>query len=292
MARRARIEHPPVHRVDTGTAALDRDPDRPRARTLVLDGVPHSHVDPDDPTWLEFDYVRRLGHVVDLIAPAGHPIDAVHLGGGALTLPRYVAATRPGSRQLVFEHDAALIELVRTELPLAPAARVRVRCADARAGLASLRAGSADLVLADVFARGRTPGHLTSVELVRDVARVLRAGGSYAVNLADGPPLAFARAQVATVAAVFPRVCLIAEPAVLRGRRFGNLVVAASRAALPEAGLVRQTAGDPVPARVVTGPDLDAFTGTARVVTDAAAVPSPVPPQELFGSVACPVPPI
>lgn len=283
MARRARIEHPPDHVVDTGTAALDRDPSRPRARTLVLDGVPQSHVDLDDPTWLDFAYIRRLGHLVDLLGPPGQAIDAVHLGGGALTLPRYVAATRRGSRQQVFEHDAALIELVRTELPLERGARVRVRCVDARVGLASLRADSADVVVADVFGGARTPGHLTSVEFVADVARVLRLGGSYAANLADGPPLAFARAQVATVAAVFSQVCLIAEPSVLRGRRFGNLILTAADTALPLSDLVRRTAGDPAPSRVVVGSDLLAFAGTARVVTDAAAVPSPAPPAELFG---------
>ena len=271
--------------MDSGTAALDRDPDRPRARTLVLDGVPQSHVDLDDPTWLEFDYVRRLGHVVDLLAPAGQPVDVVHLGGGGLTLARYVAATRPGSRQRVFEHDGALIELVRAQLPLERAARprVRVHCADARAGLASLRANSADLVVADVFAGARTPAHLTTVEFVADAARVLRPGGLHAVNVADGRPLGFARAQVATVAAVFPRVCLIAEPAVLRGRRFGNLVVVASFAALPEEGLMRRAAGDSVPARVVAGADLSAFARHAGSVTDAAAAPSPAPPAELFG---------
>ena len=285
MARRARIEHAPAHRVDSGTAALDRDPDRPRGHTLVLDGIPQSHVDLDDPTWLEFDYVRRLGHLVDLLAPAGQPVDVVHLGGGGLTLARYVAATRPGSRQRVFEHDGALIELVRARLPLERAARsrIRVRCADARAGLASLRAGSADLVVADVFAGARTPAHLTSIEFVADASRVLRRGGAHAVNVADGRPLAFARAQVATIAAVFPQVCLIAEPAVLRGRRFGNLIVVGSHADLPEEGLIRRTAGDPVPARVLTGADVSIFVRHAGSVTDAAAAPSPAPPAELFG---------
>jgi spermidine synthase len=285
MARRASIEQPPAFRVDTGTAALDRDPDRPRGRTLVLDGIPQSHVDLDDPTWLEFDYVRRLGHVVDLLAPAGQPLDVVHLGGGGLTLARYVAATRPRSRQRVFEHDGALIELVRAQLPLEREARsrVRVRCADARAGLASLPADSADLVLADVFAGARTPGHLTSVEFVSDAARVLRPGGCHAVNVADGRPLAFARAQVATLAEVFPHVCLIAEPAVLRGRRFGNLVVVGSSAALPDKHLARRTAGDPMPARVLVGTDLSAFARHAGSVTDAVAAPSPIPPAELFG---------
>jgi spermidine synthase len=47
-------------------------------------------------------------------------VHALHLGGGALTLPRYLAHTRPGSRQLVAEVDDALTDLVREHLPLPP----------------------------------------------------------------------------------------------------------------------------------------------------------------------------
>src|SRR3954454_1003892 len=94
--------------VDSGIAELVRDPDRPRAWTLLLNGVPQSHVDLDDPEYLDFEYVRRLGHVVDLVAPARSPLRVLHLGGGALTLARYVAATRPRSAQQVIEVDPAL----------------------------------------------------------------------------------------------------------------------------------------------------------------------------------------
>jgi spermidine synthase len=72
------------------------DPDRPRAWTLVVDGTPQSHVDLDDPRHLEFEYMRRLGHLIDLAAPPARPLRVLHLGAGALTLARYVAATRPG----------------------------------------------------------------------------------------------------------------------------------------------------------------------------------------------------
>lgn len=257
---------------------LLRDPDRRAAWTLLVDGTPQSHVDLDDPTRLEFEYVRRLALVVDLAAPPGRPVDAVHLGGGGLTLARYVAATRPRSRQQVFEPDTALTELVRRELPLPRAWRVRVRPADARTGLGRLATGSADLLIGDVFAGARTPAHVTTDEYVREVARVLRPGGTYAVNVADGPPLAFARSQVATLAATFAQVCLLAEPAVLRGRRFGNLVLVAADVRLPVAALTRRCAGDPAPARVVSGPDLRRFAGAAAVVTDASALPSPPPP--------------
>src|ERR1700722_6598105 len=104
--------------IDSGVAELVADADRPRAWTLRVDGTPQSHVDLDDPLYLEFEYMRRLGHLVDLAAPAGEPLRGLHLGAGGLTLARYVAATRPGSSQLAVESDAALAELVQQRLPL------------------------------------------------------------------------------------------------------------------------------------------------------------------------------
>jgi spermidine synthase len=265
-----------------GTAELLADADRDGSWVLVLDGTPQSHVDLEDPTHLEFEYVRRMGHVLDLAAPPGTPLDVVHLGGGALTLPRYVAVTRPGSRQRVVEIDQPLTDLVRDHLPLPRGARVRVREGDARAALATMRPATADVVVTDVFAGARTPAHLTTVEFAREVARVLRPGGCYAANVADGPPLRFARGQVATLRAVFGHVCLLAEPGTMRGRRFGNLVAVASDRELPLAALTRACARDPMPSRVVDGEDLARFTGRAAPVTDAVAQPSPEPPAGVF----------
>jgi spermidine synthase len=266
-----------------GTAELLADADRDGSWMLLVNGTPQSHVDLEDPTHLEFEYVRRMGHVLDLAAAPGEPLDVLHLGGGALTLARYVAVTRPGSRQRVVESDQPLTDLVREHLPLPRGARIRVRAADARAGLAATHSAGTDVVVTDVFAGARTPGHLTSVEFVTDAHRVLRPGGTYIANVADGPPLRFARAQVATLRKVFRNVCLLAEPGTLRGRRFGNLVAVASDAELPLAALTRRCARDPMPARVVDGEDLDAFAGTARPVHDTEAVASPEPPPGVFG---------
>jgi len=266
-----------------GTAELLADADRDGSWELQLDGVPQSHVDLVDPTHLEFEYVRRMGHVLDLAGEPGQPLDVVHLGGGALTLARYVAVTRPGSRQRVVEWDEPLTDLVRSRLPLPRDARVRVRAADAREGLAAHPDASADVVLVDVFAGARTPAHLTTVEFAADVARVLRPGGVTAWNVSDGPPLRFAKAEAATLRAVFGSVALLAEPGTLRGRRFGNTVAVASDAELPIAGLTRRCAGDPMPSRVVHGEELDRFVGQAVAVTDARAQPSPQPPAGIFG---------
>jgi spermidine synthase len=265
-----------------GRAELLRDADRRAAWMLLIDGVPQSHVDLEDPGYLDFEYVRRIGHVIDAAAPAGQPLRVLHLGAGALTLARYVAATRPGSPQLAVEVDAALVDLVRLRLPLA--AKVRVRVGDARAELEQLAANRFDVVIADVFAGGRTPAHLTSAEFWAAARRVLRGTGVVAANVADGAPLAHARAQVATARTAFPHACLIADAAVLRGRRFGNLVLAASSGPLPVEALTRRAAGDPMPGRVRHGRDLERFTAGARPVTDATAIPSPAAPPGAFVS--------
>ncbi|MFL6127386.1 spermidine synthase [Actinophytocola sp.] len=281
---RSRKAHQAVTReVASGVAELVADPDVPDAWTLCVDGTPQSHVDLGDPTRIEFEYVRRLAHVVDLVAPPRAPLRVMHLGGGAVTLARYVAATRPRSAQQVVEIDAALIDLVRDRLPVDRTWRIRIRHGDARAVLAAAPQDAFDLVVTDVFAGARTPAHLTSVEYVSLAARALHPGGVYAANIADGGPLAFARAQVATVGAVFPHVCVLAEPAVLRGRRFGNLVLVASRAELPIADLARRTAGDPFPGRLEHGDALTRFTGGARPTTDETATQSPPPPEGTYG---------
>lgn len=265
-----------------GGAQLVADPDRPGAWTLYVDGTPQSHVDTADPEHLEFEYVRWFARALDAVAPAGRPLGVLHLGGGAWTLPRYVAATRPGSRQRVVELDAELIRFVRERLPPGGPG-IRVRQGEARAALETARPTSVDVVVADAFSGARMPAHLTSVEFHRAARRALRPGGVFAANLADGPPaLAFARAEVATARAVFGAVALVAAPQVLRGRRFGNLVLLGAAAAeeLPVAALTRRLAADPFPARVVAGGDVERFAAGARPVTDADAVPSPEPPAD------------
>ncbi|MEU6280102.1 fused MFS/spermidine synthase [Streptomyces sp. NPDC047028] len=268
--------------VDGGLAQLIPDRDRPRAWTLLIDGAPQSHVDLDDPAHLSFEYQRRLGHVIDLAAPPGRPLRALHLGGGAFTLARYVAATRPRSTQQVVERDAALVQLVRRALPLDQGARIRVRTADAREGLAKVPDGWADLVVADVFSGARTPAHLTSTEFLDEVRRTLAPGGLYAANLADGPPLAHLRGQIATAAARFTDLALIADAPVLRGKRFGNAILVAADRTLPLADLTRRAASDPHPGRLEHGRPLIDFTGGATPVTDATATASPAPPASVF----------
>nr|WP_158894130.1 fused MFS/spermidine synthase [Amycolatopsis anabasis] len=266
-----------------GTAELLRDLDRPDGWLLTVDGVAQSYVDLDDPTHLEFDYVRRLGDVLDCLPEPGSPLDAVHIGGGGCTLPRYLAATRAGSRQLVLDADGELVELVREQLGLRAVPGVRIRVSDGRAGVAGRRESSADLVVTDAFEQAAMPGGLATSEFTQDVARVLRPSGTYLLNISDGPGLRFVRRVVATVAGVFPELLVLAEPGVLRGRRFGNLVLAASARALPVDAVRRRTASAAFPARCVAGDELREVFGRAEPLSDAAPVTGPTPPENALG---------
>jgi spermidine synthase len=268
--------------VDHGVAELVGDPDRPRGWTLLVDGTAQSHVDLDDPTHLEFEYIRRLGHVVDAIAPAAAPLRAVHLGGGGWTLARYLASTRPGSAQRVVELDGALAELVATRLPT-DGLGIDVTIGDARAVLSELPTHSLDLLVLDAFAGSRTPAHLTSVDFLRTAAGALDRGGVYAANVADGGGLGFARTQVAAAAELFAQVAVIAAPDVLGGRRFGNLVLIGSDRELPLGPLTRWAAADPFPSRVLAGADISRFVDGAVGPQDRSATPSPLPPPGFFG---------
>jgi spermidine synthase len=273
-----------IEPIDLGVAEIIPDRDRPNGWTLFIDGVPQSHVDLDDPTYLEFEYMRRLASVIDSAGPPGEPLRVLHLGGGALTLPRYVAATRPGSRQRVVDRDAALITLVRRVLPLPAQADLRVRAADARTAVEGTRTHAFDLVVGDVYRGAQMPGTVASVQFAEQVARVLRPGGYYAVNVADLPPLAFSRVEVATLRAAFAEVCVIADAGLLRGRRYGNVVLVATNppGRLPVAALTAAALRDAFPARVLRGASLNRFVAGARPMNDETAEDSPKPPPPVL----------
>jgi spermidine synthase len=274
-----------VARLSDGTIARIARSQVTSGWELEVAGTPQSHVDLDDPTHLHFEYIARMGAVVDRLRLPGQPITAVHLGAGALTLPRYVEATRPGSRQQVVEIEPALVDLVRARLPWQRDASLRIRIGDARAVLERLPAGlrgQVDLLVSDVYAGARTPKHLTSVEFYRAAADVLADDGVLLVNAADGPGLAYARSQVATVRRVLDHVAVLADIQVLKGRRFGNLVIAASAAPLPTEWLPRLMAAGPHPAKVATDREVDDFARSAAVVTDDIATDSPAPSSRLF----------
>jgi spermidine synthase len=268
QGRVSRDRQPGVFPITHGSAEFVRDLDVANGWMLLLDGIQSSYVDLDDPTNLEFEYMLWMAGVLDTLANPGQPLETLHLGGGAASLPRYIAATRPSSNQLVFEYDEQLVERVRSTLPLPPTRRLRIRAVEARAGLSRVRDATYDIVIRDAFAGPTVPSHLTTVEFSRAVRRVLRPDGVYLANVADSAPLHAVRAEAATLVDVFERVLLITEPAVLRGRRYGNVVFVASRRPLPVTDIGRRVASGPAPARVYATARVRELAGTKPPRTD------------------------
>ncbi|MFJ9623090.1 fused MFS/spermidine synthase [Streptomyces sp. NPDC101181] len=254
-------------------ARIVADPDRASGRTLVLDGLRHSYVDVEDPTYLRFGYIRALAAVVDTAFPTGTPLAAHHLGGGGLTFPRYLASTRPGTRSLVSEIDGGVVRIDRERLALGETTGIEVRVEDGRLGLKRQAADSRDLVVGDAFGGVSVPWHLTTSEALRDVRRVLKDDGVYAANLIDHGPLAFARAQAATLASVFEHVALVGRPGDIgldpaAGVEGGNLVVVASDRPLDAPAVQAALDTRETDWRIATGAAVAAWTGDAQVLTD------------------------
>lgn len=263
-----------------GAAELLADAERPGGWLLLVDRIRQSYVDLDDPTYLDFEYVQAFSDVLDAL-PEG-PLAVTHVGGGACTLARYVHATRPGSPQIVLEPDVALTALVRAQLPLPRGSRVRIRPVDGRTGVAALGDASADVLVLDAFAGGRVPPALTTREFLADVARVLRPAGVFLANVADGPPVTYTRRFAATVREALPSLALVAESTVIKGRRFGNVVLAASRAPLPLDSMWRASARAPFPRTIHAEDRLSSWIGGAKPLTDADPLRSPSPPDEMW----------
>jgi spermidine synthase len=268
----------PGYRTDTGVVELMADEDRPGGWLLTLDRIGQSYVDLEDPTYLEFEYMQAFADAVESFFPDRQRLDVTHVGGGGLSFPRYLLEVRPGSSQIVLEPDAALTALVRARLPLPARSGIRVRPVAGRVGLGALANASADLVVLDAFAGGRVPGDLTTAEAFADAARVLRPGGLFVANIADGPPLDYTRRLLAGLRGVFGHILVRTDPAV-RKKRFGNLVVAAATVALPTAELVRRAHGAMLPTTVLSGPELERLVATARPWTDLDSSGSPQPSE-------------
>ena len=238
-----------------------------------------SWVDPDDPLRLEFEYVQRIAEVLEatvLARPANERVRVIHVGGGGLSIPRYVEARRPRTAQVVLEPDAELTEQVRAQLPLTRHSGIKVRPVDGRTGIAQVPAGCADMVIVDAFSGASVPAELATEEFFTEVVRTLRNGGLTVMNLTDQSPFSWSRRCLAGLIRTHRQVAVSAEAPVWKGRRFGNLVAVAG-AALPVQELERRLALAPFPYRLQWGRELAGWVAGAAPFTEADAEASPAP---------------
>jgi spermidine synthase len=241
------------------------DPERPSGRLLILDRGHNSYVDLEDPTHLEFRYIRVMVDLIDVEMPEG-PLEVLSIGGGGFTFAGYLDATRPGTNHLVLEIDSSLVDIGRADLGFEDEADVIID--DARRSIDGVPPGSVDVVIGDAFSGLTVPWHLTTVEFVETVGEKLAPGGLYTINIIDRPEARFARAKAATLEQVFEHVAVFAPPGYFTGQSGGNYVLVGSNDPID---MERVTAATRARGGVeigLTGPELDRFVDGADPLTD------------------------
>jgi len=243
-------------------AAIEPDAFTDGAYVLSIGGAEQSHVNLAEPGEIFYEYLRRIGHVVDLAAPAGEPVAALHLGAGALTLARYIQATRPGSLQYAVELERELLDFVLQHLPLPDGTVLHTLIGDARDALAELPADLRfDVVILDIFSGPEAPEHIACTGFYREAAAKLTPRGVLIVNVGDEPGLTLVRSQIAALRQTMDGVAAFAESGMFAGRHPGNIILIGTQGPWPTEWTAELTARGPHPARVLAGVDLDSLSG-------------------------------
>lgn len=238
--------------------------------SLVIEGATQSHVNPADPRDLQLEYARLVAALIDGCREPRRPIRVLHLGAGALTIPRYVAATRPGSIQHVVELHHELFDFVLDALPLDDDVELTVEFDDGRAAVerAARVGGGYDVAVVDVFSGSVAPRHLSTVEFFESLRLLLAPSAVLIVNTLASAGLTTSREVSATLESVMPGVVALASATVIAGERGGNVVVAASESPLPVGSLVDRVKADDRPIVLLSGASLTDFIGGAPVRRD------------------------
>lgn len=243
-------------------ASIEPDQFTEGAYVLSIGGAEQSHVNLEHPNEVFYEYLRRIAHIVDICAPAGEPIRALHLGAGALTLARYIQAVRPGSRQHAVERVRELLDFVLQHLPLPEGTQLETWIGDAREALWQLDPGLRfDVVILDIFSGPEAPAHIASADFYREAAERLAPQGVLVINVGDEPGLTLVRSQVAAMRSVLADVAAFAEAGMFTGRYPGNIILAGTQFPWPKDWSAELTARGPHPARVLTGVELDVLAG-------------------------------
>lgn len=264
-----------------GDPRLELDGEQVRARllpergtnggySLVIEGTTQSHVNPLDPLDLQLEYTRLVAAVIDGVREYGTPIRVLHLGAGALTIPRYVGATRPGSVQHVVELHRELLEFVLDVLPLDDDVELTVEYDDGRVAVerAARTAGGYDLAVVDVFSGSVSPRHMSTLEFFTELTQLLAPDGVIVVNTLATAGLQMSREVGATLASLDPEVIALASPAVVADQSLGNVVFAASGAALDADEILRHADTGPRSIELLRGATFDSFVDGAQVRRD------------------------
>lgn len=247
---------------------------------LRVDGILQSEVCLTDSTIIGFAYARQIARLIDAVTPVptpGRRMLVAHFGGGALTLPRYVAARWPTAVQYVVESEAERTTDLLGILPLPEQSDVRFLFSDARTVVDAAPAWSdASVTVVDLWAGATIAARVASLDFYTGIANGMARDGTLAVNLLDGPGFAWSRRQAATLCLLFAHVVVTIDERMIEQNLIGNVLVFASDRSL-------DFMGEAVwPPRVLLGERLAEWIGDAQPVSDADATDSPPPDTAYF----------
>lgn len=194
-----------------------------------------SHVDPANPLEVRYEYLRRMANVLDAATHPGEPLRVLHLGAGALTLPRYVQATRPGSGQVVVDIDRELVSFVTETLPLPAGSDVEVVVGDARDAVQELAAAGElfAVVVVDLPTDTEACAHLAGPDFHLELLDLLDEQGLLMTNIGTEDGLTFLADQLevldeAATTEGHDGVWTLADAGMLDRRTAGNAVLVVS----------------------------------------------------------------
>ncbi len=192
-------------------------------KLLVLDRRVHGAVKIDDPIYQHLQYTKVITQVIDAIKKES--LNAIHIGGGAFVVPRYISAISSASKNVTYEIDPILVEVGEKEFGLIVDANNVIEVGDARVSLSKEKDNTADLVVGDAFSSKAVPWHLTTSEFISDIKRVLTDDGVYVMNMIDVEGGEFISAELNTLSEHFNNIKLVL-PSISRTGTMNQIVVA------------------------------------------------------------------
>jgi spermidine synthase len=159
----------------------------------------------DNPTELLFEYTKRY----DLAAHfAPNFKTALMIGAGGYSYPKHFLETYPEATLDVVEIDPALADIAKKFFFLKDDPRLTIYNEDGRLFL-NRSTKKYDAVLIDAFSPSSVPHHLTTLETVQHIEKILTDKGVVIVNIIsalEGEKSQFLQAQYVTYKEVFPQV--------------------------------------------------------------------------------------
>ncbi len=153
---------------------------------LILDNLIHSINDVNDPAFLDYDYIRIYEELVSWQMNSRSSVDALFIGGGGYTFPRYMEAKYAGARIDVVEIDPEVTRVVYEYLGLPRSTTIRSFNEDGRWFVMNSKdKGRYDFIFGDAFNDLSIPYHLTTKEFNQQMKELLKPDGFLIANLID-----------------------------------------------------------------------------------------------------------